>query len=60
MGNEHDMRISKIKTKVMVCDRDEQIRTSLIVNNNIFEGTKESVYLGIRVTKDGKSKKLTE
>lgn len=56
MGTEY-MKIRKIKTEVMICGKDENIRTSLIVNNGILQNVKKCIYLESRITKYGRSSK---
>lgn len=50
------MRINKTKTKIMVCDRNEQYRSYLTANNNTLEDVKECTRLGSRFTKNKRSK----
>jgi hypothetical protein len=46
-----------VKTKVIVCGGDENARTQVKINEQIPEEVGEFIYLGSKITKDGRSKK---
>ncbi|KAL4097313.1 hypothetical protein QTP88_022107 [Uroleucon formosanum] len=50
-----EMKINSTKTKILVCARDPKVRTDVYIGNQKLEQVEEMVYLGSKITSDGKS-----
>ena len=57
VGNEYNMRINKEKAKVTVYDKEADSTVHIIMNVDATKDVKEFKYLGISVTKDGRTKR---
>jgi len=55
MKNEYNMKINKVKTKVLVCSANEGTQTQIALDGNTLEQVNEYKYLRSTITKDGRS-----
>ena len=50
-----EMKINSTKTKILVCARDPKVKADVYIGNQKLEQIEEMVYLGSKITSDGKS-----
>ncbi|KAL4152963.1 hypothetical protein QTP88_000796 [Uroleucon formosanum] len=50
-----EMKINSKETNILVCARDPKVRTDVYIGNQKLEQVEEMVYLGSKITYDGKS-----
>jgi len=50
-----EMKINSANTKVLVCTRDPKIKRDVYIDRQKLEQVDEMVYLGRKITSDGKS-----
>jgi len=55
MKNEYNMKINNVKTKVVVCSRNERTQTQIALDGGTLEQVNEYKYLGSTITEDGRS-----
>lgn len=56
LSEEYNLKINIKKTKVMACSNDGRTKANIKLNGEMIEEVDEFVYLGSRITKDGRSK----
>ena len=50
-----EMKINSTKTKILVCARDPKVKADVYIGNQKLEQVEEMVYLGSKITSDGKN-----